>query len=82
MDFFAMEKKVVKFIEESGISAFDLCRVAKGLCCCRTCYFFAQHYDKKGEAVDFGHCTKNNMTKQVKPNMQSCGFWSMERCGE
>lgn len=81
MDYFEMRRRIVRFINESGISSYDICRITKDLCCFRTCCFYVQHYAKDGEAVDFGHCAKNNKIKSVKPNMQSCGFWSLERGG-
>ena len=78
MNYFEMRKKINSFIEESGISAYDVCRIARDLCCCRTCVFYVQHYAKEGEPVDFGHCRKNNRPKSVNPNMQSCGYWTLE----
>lgn len=78
MDYFEMRRKIVNFINESGISSYDLCRIGRDLCCCRTCKFYVQHYAKDGEPVDFGHCTKNSTIKSVKPSKQSCGYWTLE----
>ena len=78
MDYEQMKSKIRRFITESGISAYDLCRISKDLCCCRTCKFFVQHYAKDGTPVDFGHCRKNNTIKSVRPHSPSCGFWSMD----
>jgi len=72
-----MRKAILKFINDSGISAYDICRISKDLCCCRTCRFFVQHYAKDGKPVDFGHCIKGNVFRSKNPNMQSCGFWSL-----
>lgn len=82
-DYWTLRNRIVKFINESGISAFDIARITKDLCCCRTCKFFVQHYSKDGNAVDFGHCIKNNIPRSKKPNMESCGMWTLEeRAGE
>ena len=78
MDYFEMRRKIIQFLNESGITPFDLMRVGKGLCCCRTCKFFVQHYSKDGIPVDFGHCVKGNTPKSKKPNMQNCGFWTLD----
>lgn len=78
MDYFEMRRKIVNFINESGISSYDLCRIGRDLCCCRTCKFYVQHYAKDGEPVDFGHCIKNSTIKSVKPSKQSCGYWTLE----
>ena len=71
-------RAIARFLYESGISAYDLIRVGKDLCNCRTCIFFVQHYAQSGEAVDFGHCRKNNIPKPRRPHDNSCGFWSLE----
>lgn len=78
MDYFEMRRKIIEFINESGISSYDICRISRDLCCCRTCKFFVQHYSKDGNAVDFGHCVRSNVIKSKKPNTQSCGYWTME----
>lgn len=77
-DYFELRKEILQFINKSGISAYDLCRISKDLCCCRTCKFFVQHYSKEGNPVDFGHCRKGNTPRAKSPNMQSCGFWIIE----
>ena len=69
---------IALFLKESRISAYDLVRVGKDLCACRTCKFFSQHYDKDGNSVDFGHCRKNNIPKPRRPHDNSCGFWTLE----
>ena len=81
MNYIEMRRKIVQFINESGISSYDLCRIGRDLCCCRTCQFFVQHYGKDGEVVDFGHCVKNNRIKGVRPHESSCGFWSLDDGG-
>ena len=73
-----MRNAIIKFINDSGINAYDLVRIGKDLCCCRTCKFFVQHYAKDGTPVDFGHCNKGNIIKSKKPNTQSCGFWAID----
>ena len=78
-DYYEIRKEIVKFLNESGISAFDLCRVSRDLCCCRTCKFFVQHYSKDGDPVDFGHCFKNKSIKSVRPHDKSCGFWTIDK---
>ena len=80
-DYFEIRNKIVKFLNESGISAFDLCRIGRDLCCCRTCKFFVQHYGKSGVEVDFGHCVKNNIIKGKRPHDNSCGFWTLDDGG-
>ena len=81
LDYFEMRMKILEFINESGISAYDLCRIGKDLCCCRTCKFFIQHYAKNGKEVDFGHCVKNNIIKGKRPHGTSCGFWTLDDGG-
>lgn len=76
--YWQMREAILKFINCSGISAYDIFRISKDLCCCRTCRFFVQHYAKDGTPVDFGHCIKGNVIKSKKPNMPSCGFWSID----
>ena len=80
MDYFEARKIVVQFLNENRITAFDLVNIAKDLCRCRTCRFFVQHYDKDGDPVDFGHCIKNNnpRPRPRSPNMESCGFWTID----
>ena len=78
MDYYELRRTIVDFLNKSGISAYDLCRVGRDLCCCRTCRFFVQHYSKDGSPIDFGHCTKNTTIKAKKPSTQSCGFWDLE----
>lgn len=78
-DYIELKRLIVKFIQENNISSYDLVRVSRDLCCCKTCRFFVQHYVKDGYAVDFGHCTKNNIPIEKKPNMQSCGFWTLDK---
>ena len=73
-----MRNAIIKFINDSGINAYDLVRIGKELCCCRTCKFFVQHYAKDGAPVDFGHCVKDNIVKSKRPNTQSCGFWTID----
>ena len=81
IDYWEMRRRIIRFINESGISAYDLVRVSKDLCSCRTCRFFVQHYAKDGKPVDFGHCRKGNIPKAKKPNMQNCGFWELDDGG-
>lgn len=78
MDYNTMRAKIVEFINSSGISAYDLARISKTLCCCRTCKFFVQHYSKDSVPVDFGHCIQGNRIKSRQPNTHSCGFWIAE----
>lgn len=78
IDYFEKRKVIIDFLNGSKISAYDLVRIGKDLCCCRTCKFFIQHYTKDGNPIDFGHCVKNNIPKSKTPNMQSCGFWTLE----
>lgn len=70
---------IAEFLKENNLLACDLMRVAKDLCCCRTCRFFVQHYSKDGIPLDFGHCRKNNLPKSKRPDTQSCGFWELEK---
>lgn len=74
-----MRNEIIEFLNNSDISPFDLVRIGKDLCCCRTCVFFVQHYSKEGDPVDFGHCIKNNNPKPTRPHNQSCGFWTLEK---
>ena len=78
MDYYEMRNAIIKFLNESGINPYDLCRIGKDLCRCGTCKFYCQHYSKYGEPVDFGHCRKNKTIKATRPYDSSCGFWSME----
>lgn len=77
MDYYEMRREIVRFINTSGISAYDICRITKELCACRTCRYYVQHFAQDGQPVDFGHCRKNNTIKSVKPNTNSCGAWSL-----
>ena len=77
----SLRQEIVTFLRESSISPYDMVRIGKDLCCCRTCKFFVQHYDKDGQSVDFGHCRKNNIPKPKRPHDGSCGFWTMEEKG-
>ena len=79
MDYLEIRRAIVRFLDESKISAFDLMRIGRDLCKCGTCRFFVQHFDGDGNPVDFGHCTETNIHKAKKPDAQSCGFWSLER---
>ena len=78
LDYFEMRNKIVRFFNESGISAYDLCRIGRDLCCCRTCKFFVQHYGKSGKEVDFGQCVKNNVSKRKRPHDNSWGYWALD----
>ena len=73
-----MRYNVSAFMNGTGMTAFDLVRIAKEMCCCRTCKFFVQHYVKDGTPVDFGHCVQGNTIKNRKPNTNSCGHWEGE----
>ena len=77
LDYYEMRKKVNKLIQESGLTAFDVARIAKDLCRCRTCKFYVPHYSKNGIELDLGHCIKNNTPKRKRPNMESCGHWEV-----
>lgn len=77
-NYYDLRNTIVEFLNANRISAYDLVRVGRDLCCCRTCNFFVQHYSKDGKPVDFGHFVKNNTIKSVKPNTQSCGFWMLD----
>lgn len=81
-DYNEMRRLIMQFIEEHNISAYDLVRIGKDLCCCRTCDFFVQHYSKDGAPVDFGHCRRGNTIKSKQPHTQSCGFWTMAEDNE
>lgn len=77
-DYYEMRRKIVEFLNSSGLNAYDLCRIGKDLCCCRTCKYFVQHYAKDGQPVAFGHCTKSNIIRAKQPNTPSCGFWEID----
>lgn len=66
---------VIRFMKDNNLDAWTLCHVAKQLCRCGFCKFFIQHYNSKGQELDFGHCVKGNTPKSKKPYDQSCGFW-------
>jgi len=63
MDYLEMRNRIVQFINESGISAYDICRIGRDLCCCRTCKFYAQHYGKSGAEVDLVTASKETELK-------------------
>ena len=67
--------QVREFLKENNMSAWDLAKITKELCCCGSCYFFVQHYTKEGEALDWGHCAKGNIQHSKKISTASCGFW-------
>ena len=73
-----IRQEIINFLNANRVSAYDLVRVGKDLCNCRTCKFFVQHYDKDGSSVDFGHCRKNNIPKPRRPHYNSCGFWALD----
>ena len=73
-----MRREIVKFIDASGICAYDLMRIGKDLCCCKTCRHYVQHYLADGAPVDWGHCKKHSQLKAVRPSGASCGNWSFE----
>lgn len=70
------------FLKENEISATDLARISKDLCKCGTCRFFAQHYSKDGQALDWGHCFKGNIQHSKKISTACCGFWEEDMRGE
>lgn len=78
MPYYETRAKIVEFINSSGISAYDVVRIAKDLCCCRTCKFYVQHFSKDGTPIDFGHCERSNLPKAKRPNTQSCGYWQLD----
>ena len=69
--------EIARFLEESGISSYDLMRIGKELCSCGTCADFVQHYSKDGKEIDFGHCKRGNVDKSKRPGSAVCGFWSL-----
>lgn len=71
-------QKVVTFMKENKIKAWELSKISKELCACGTCKFFVQHYTKDGEAIDWGHCCKGNIQHSKKISTASCGFWDCE----
>lgn len=81
MNYVEMVKKIKSFLDSSGISAYDLIRIGKDLCACRTCRFYVPHYTVDGKEIDYGHCVKNNILKGKKPNQNACGFWEMREDG-
>jgi hypothetical protein len=78
MDYYETRRKIVEFLNGSNISPYDLARISRDLCCCRTCRFFVQHYAKDGAPIAFGHCTKSNIPRAKQPNTQSCGYWDLD----
>lgn len=72
---FGERAKVRQFLHCSGMSAFELAKIAKEMCACGTCRFFVQHYTKDGEALDWGHCCKGNVQHSKKISTASCGYW-------
>ena len=70
------QSEVRAFLKEHHMSALDLAKITKELCCCGSCYFFVQHYTKNGEPLDWGHCCKGNVQHSKKISTASCGFWA------
>lgn len=73
--YFEMVSAVKRFMREEKIDAWDLHRIVRDLCCCKMCKYYTQHYDSKGNELDFGHCVKCNIPKSVKPSTNRCGSW-------
>lgn len=71
-----MISAIVKFMDDEHIDAYDMHRLVKDLCCCKTCKYYVQHYNADGKPVDFGHCVKSQILKAVKPNTNRCGSWT------
>ena len=73
-------KELVRFIRssETGLDAYDVAKISKELCSCRTCRYFVQHYSKDGNPVDFGHCTHSNIPRAKKPGQINCGKWDLD----
>ena len=69
--------KVIDFLHENNMTAFDLAKITKELCTCGTCKFFVQHYTRDGEAVDWGHCCRGNIQHSKKISNSSCGYWDV-----
>ena len=72
------EKTVRRFIQTSGIDAYNIMRIAKEYCKCSSCCWFVQHYNEKGKAIEFGHCTRNSHNTAKKPNNTACGYWDVK----
>ena len=77
-DFLQQVADVNKFLKSKHMQAFDLVRIAKRMCCCGTCKYFEQHYNKSGEALDWGHCFKGNVQHSKKISTASCGYWEYD----
>ena len=73
--YFEKRRIVSEFLKSNSISAYDLQKITRDLCCCGSCKFYVQHYTRDGIAVDFGHCTKGNIIHSKKPSTASCGSW-------
>ena len=73
-----IKTEILEFLKTSGMSSFDLVRVAKDLCTCAQCKYFIQHYDKDGKEVCCGHCIHGNTVRSRKPYQQSCGSWELK----
>lgn len=80
--YYQQVSEVIGFLSEKQMQAYDLVRIAKQLCCCGTCKFFAQHYTKDGTALDWGHCFKGNIQHSKKISTASCGSWDFEEESE
>lgn len=72
--------ELVRFIRssETGLDAYDVAKISKELCSCRTCKYFIQHYGKDGNPVDFGHCTNTTIPRAKKPSQINCGKWEFD----
>ena len=68
-------ESVVQFLHDKKMSAWELAKITKELCCCGSCRFFAQHYTRDGDALDWGHCNKGNIQHSKKISTASCGSW-------
>lgn len=78
MTYFEMKAEIVKFLNTSKISPYDLVRIGKDICSCGKCKFFVPHYLADGSLTDFGHCRKNKIPKAVRPREISCGYWDFD----
>lgn len=74
-------RSVIKFLNDSHMDAWQLCKIAKELCCCGSCHYFVQHYTKEGEALDWGHCCKGNIQHSKKTDTACCGSWILQESG-
>lgn len=68
------QHKIRVFLDESGMKAYDLARIAKDFCTCEHCKYFVQHYDSNGKMVEFGHCNRTKHRAR-NPYEAPCGFW-------